>query len=372
MRARVDYQDGVTDFEIDETKLVGSWEGPENSPSPLSEQIGQTLEKPINFPPLRQLVIPDDRVVIAFDTTIVGGETILQDVVRIIQANQVESITVIIDGRELYGKPPALPEGVTLAIHDPSDRNTLAYLAATNDGRRIYLNSLLTDADCVIPIGRLGYSDALDLLGPWSVIEPGLSDSATLRTRLLDPPNKPVAILENLTEVSWLLGCQFQIGVVPGRSTALLVLAGETNAVLTKGTELLDATWRFQAIDRADLVIAGIGGPGRGVSPADFARGLRTALRAVSRGGKIALLSRGDLGTLREALLGPALFDRDFQNALAWADIYLMSNADAGEIEELGMISFDRPEQAAKLMKNAHSVTTISQADRTRVVVTES
>ena len=56
----------------------------------------------------------------------------------------------------------------------------LAYLAATKEGRRIYLNRLLTDADVVIPVGRLGYDPILGHRGPWSVLFPELSDRATI------------------------------------------------------------------------------------------------------------------------------------------------------------------------------------------------
>ena len=76
----------------------------------------------------------------------------------------------------------ALPEGVALAIHNPADRKQLAYLASTSEGRRVYLNRLLTDADVVVPVGRLGYDAVLGYRGPWGLIFPGLSDQETARS----------------------------------------------------------------------------------------------------------------------------------------------------------------------------------------------
>ena len=35
-----------------------------------------------------------------------------------------------------------MPGGVALAVHAPDDRTQMAYLAATSDGRRVYLNRL--------------------------------------------------------------------------------------------------------------------------------------------------------------------------------------------------------------------------------------
>ncbi len=66
-------------------------------------------------------------------------------------------------------------------VHDPDDRAQIAYLASTKEGRRVYLNRLLTDADVVVPVGRLGYDPILGFRGPWSLLFPGLSDRETLR-----------------------------------------------------------------------------------------------------------------------------------------------------------------------------------------------
>ena len=47
------------------------------------------------------------------------------------------------------------------------------YLAATKEGRRIYLNRSVIDADVVIPVGRIGFHPIMGYRGPWSVIFPG-------------------------------------------------------------------------------------------------------------------------------------------------------------------------------------------------------
>ena len=61
------------------------------------------------------------------------------------------------------GKPcaGAGPAGVTFRTHDPDDRANLAYLATTAGGRRVYLDRDLTDADFVLPVGRLAYDPLL-------------------------------------------------------------------------------------------------------------------------------------------------------------------------------------------------------------------
>ena len=370
MPLRVDYQGGQLEFDADANRLIAAWEGPPDaSAEGVVDRIRLALEAPLDFPPLRRVVVPGDRVVIPFDRSLPEAATILGEIAAILREVEVESITVVIDGREPIAGDLPLPEGITLEIHDPSDRESLSYLATTEAGRRIYINRIVSDADCVIPVGRLGYDETLDVRGPWSVIEPGLGDATYPTPSLLASRRQKVEGSEEPTEVSWLLGSQFQIAGVPGRGGLLHLIAGETSAIRVRGAAMLDASWLFTLEDRADLVIAGIGGPGRKATVTDFIAGFRTALRAVARGGKLALLTALDLATIREALRGPTLPRGDLEKALAWADVYLMSTSPADDIENLGMIAFDRPAQAAKLAASAHSLVTITQADRTRTAL---
>ncbi len=365
MRLRVDYQDGELEFDADPDRLVAKWDGPADAPASPRDRIRQALEAPLDFPPLSQVIVPGDKVVIPFDPSLPEAAIILDEMASVFRRVGVESVSVVINGRAPRGDF-ALPDGLTLTIHDPSDRKTLAYLANTQAERRIYLQQLLVEADCVIPVGRLGYDETLDVIGPWSVIEPGLGDVTVPTASLLANRPEKVEGSEEPTEVSWLLGCLFQIAGVPGRTGLLELIAGETSAIRIRGAAILDREWLFPFEDRADLVIAGIGGPGRKATASDFLDGLRTALKAVARGGKVALLTQLDLATIRDAVKRSGLPRGDFERALAWADVYLMSSAGGDDIEDLGMIAIDRPSQAAKLAASAHSLITIGQADRTR------
>ena len=80
--------------------------------------------------------------------------------------------------------------------------------------------------------------------------------------------------------MSWLLGCQFHVGVVPGASGAASVVAGIESAVRAVGALAVDEAWSFRVPERADLVVAGIGGPGRPTTIDELAEGLATACEA--------------------------------------------------------------------------------------------
>ncbi len=393
MRIAVDFQDEQLDFEIAEDRLVGHWSGPaiDPSPEPTAAIFRRAVENPSEFPALSLAVVPGDRVVVPLDPSTPEFTTILGAMIEALQASQVDGITVVSTAPE----PADLPAGVSWRIHDPDDRSQIAYLSSSTEGRRIYLNKYLTDADIVVPIGTLGYDGTLGYRGPWSVIFPGLSDRETLARyaglSAVGPPDRdqPSASLLESAEVSWLLGCQFQVGVLAGHSRVARVIAGLETAVRSEGAQAIDDAWTFRVDDRADVVVVGVGVPGQPTSLNDLALGLLTATRLVRRGGKIVALSKARFET------GPALSrlrgvenprsalnrlrgreaDIDYPAAriiaetLAWADVYLHSSVDPDLVEDLAMIPLERPSEAIKLVGQAPSCILVSQADRTRALV---
>ncbi len=392
MKTAVTFHNEQLEFDVPEDRLVGQWTGPEvPTDIDVPEMTRRAIESPSDFPSLIRSVVPGDRVVLPLDPTTPDLTAILDVVAETLRTAEVESITVVSTAPE----PSTLPEGVSWRVHHPDDRTQLAYLSSTNQGQRVYLNRYLTDADIVIPIGTLGYDGTFGYRGPWSVIYPGLSDQETLtryRGQLAEEKadrDHPNASLQESAEVGWLLGCQFQVGVLPGRQGVAQVLAGLESSVRAEGMAAVDGAWTFTAEERADVVIAGIGAPGRPTSIEDLAQGLATAGRLVRQGGKIVALSRaeGEVGPAVRRLVGAenprsALnrlrgreADPDYGAArrlastLAWADVYLHSNLEADIVEELGLIPIDRPGEARKLAATAASCTILSHADRTRALV---
>ena len=187
---------------------------------------------------------------------------------------------------------------MTLVEHDPADRSRMAYLSSTKEGRRVYLNRHVTDADVVIPVGRVGYDPVLGYRGPWSVLFPGLSDQDTgafYRHRLpADLPGRaaPPHRLDEPLEVTWLLGSQFHVGLFSGNLGMAEALAGLAEPVRDEGIRRLDRLWNFQAPARAECVVAGIGAAGAEAGIGELVEGLATASRLVNHGGKIVAVSR--------------------------------------------------------------------------------
>ena len=152
MHVSVDFQDQTLELLLPDEQVVGAWSAPPGqSRASSAEIIRATLEAPRDFPPLRQCIVPGDRVTIAFDPTINEGGLVLEAMTSILLDSGIEreGLTVLLPSGSDANQVSPLPEGTVVAVHDPLDRSGLAYLAATKAGKRVYLNRHLTDADLV-------------------------------------------------------------------------------------------------------------------------------------------------------------------------------------------------------------------------------
>ncbi len=377
-------------------RLLGFWPGathePEADPADFARRFAAAIAEPSEFPPLSLALVPGDRVAVALDLPAAAATAAVAELARVCGEVGVEEFTVV----AAAPAPADLPPGVTWEVHDPDDRAKIAYLATTQDGQRVYLNRAITDADLVLPIGMLGFDRTLGYSGPWSAVYPGLSDRETqarfrgLAGDLPASPDEAPPALAEASEVGWLIGCQLQVGVLPvGPGRPGPVLAGLESLVRERGIAALDRDWTFEVAERADVVVAGVGGPGRFASVADLGAGLAAATRLVRRGGKIVALARidGTIGPAVRRLAGvenpKAALNRlrgheaepdyvaakQIATALAWADIYLASGLDADTVEDLAIIPLGRPEEARKLASSAASLIVLNAAERTRCFV---
>ena len=383
-------------LDVAEERLVAGWRGPiGHTASGVRERVCEALGNPCDFPALSLTVVPGDHVVVALGAQVPETGLILGELCRIMQSAGVDagSITILAEPDAPDDFAGHVPSGVVLVKHDPENRDGLAYLATTTEGKRVYLNKLLIDADLVIPVGRIAYYPGFGYKGPWSVIYPDLSDTearsgARLGLSEEDPhANEPTPAHEESTEVGWLLGCQFQVGVVAGISGMVEVIAGLGASVFEQGAKAIDAMWSIRADTRADLVVAGIGLPGEATKLEDVGRGLAAAMQLVQRGGKIAILSRaaGSIGPAIQRLMNlddpraasKALrgaesesdygVARQFAKALGWADVYLLSALESETVEDLSMVPIDRPEEVRRLVAASASCIILSHADLARV-----
>ncbi len=399
MLVGVDFGDERIDIDASGSDVLGVWTGPERVPGEvIAEQIRSGLEAPQGYPALKLAVVPGDRVVLAVDPRLAEAGEIVAAIVRVLNHAGVdsESIRILAPAKPRFPIDDIKASGIELDLHDPDEPSTLSYLANTEQGRRIYLNKALVDADFTMAIGALAHDAIVGLKGPWSVVFPGLSDRDTIRSfaaqaRDDEPdPAKPRRELVESFEVGKLLGCYLHMGIVEGIGGAARVIVGDSDSVHAIGSKAFDDAWTFRIAEPAETVVAGIGGSGRSrrdsAGIAEFADALDSARRIVRRGGRIVILSHvdGPIGPALRKLVESGddrskpkltrehadLVDyaeaRKIAAALEWADVFVLSRLDPDLLDDLSIIPLDKPEQAQKLVAASRSCAFLSRAERTR------
>ncbi|HZZ78972.1 MAG TPA: lactate racemase domain-containing protein, partial [Gemmataceae bacterium] len=382
---------------VDETNLVAGRRAPiaPDIADPV-QAMRDALEHPLDYPALRLALTPDDHVALVVDETIPHLGRLLTPVLEHIRQAHVkpEAITLICpthdsDQAWLDDLPDEFQD-VQVETHQATDRKKLAYLATTKEGRRIYLNRTVVDADQVVVLGRRSYDPVLGCAGAETSLFPMLSDEATLeeyRTKLKSraPDALPWPVQQEAREVTWMAGAPFFLQVIPGTGDNLCgVLAGPLESS-GAGQTLIDARWRCEYERPADVVIASVTGAATG---ADLARAFFAAARVVKPSGSIVLLS--DV----TPALGPSfeVFRRHDEPALAlrllmqekpgdlavgymWATaaeqarLYLLSGLSNDIAEELFTIPLQHAEQARRLLGGNASCIVLEDAHKTLAVL---
>jgi len=355
----------------------------------VGDAVEQALTSPIDFPALSVVVIPDDNVVIAAEPETPGLSTTICCICTALVEQGVQPTGITILQRPTTADPRAdLPdeirEGVRWVQHDASDKNALAYLASTTGGDRIQLARLLTDADVVLSVGRIGFDSVLGYRGTNSAFYPALSTTDAIEKARgqghgeLEPEDtRPLR--QVVDEVGWLLGTQFTVQTLPGRNNSVAkVLAGAIEPTMRRGREFLDSEFTVTPDERADLVVATITDDAGGHSWNQLAASLATAQRLVARDGKILILSQvqGECGvgieTLRQVetpadALKPLrlgtpediIAATQIAAAVQWANVYLLSDLDENVVDDVFMFPLGEVSEAIKLIENTPGKVTL-------------
>jgi nickel-dependent lactate racemase len=369
----------------------------------VAEATRRAFEVPLEFPPLRKALTPDDHVAIIVREETSQLANLLVPTLEVLRQAGVK------DGNVTFLCPPRVPgvspapwqselppdlQTITVEVHDPAHRDKLAYLASTKSGRRVYLNRSLVDADQLIVVGRFGYDPMLGYAGGLSDLFPALSDEATrgefaMKLSEAPPGARPRPVWQEIEEISWLLGMPFLLQVVEGFGDGVLhVLAGLASAVTREGQRLLDQQWRVVVDEAPELVVATLSGEPARHSFADLTAAMASAARVVRPGGRIVLLTRvgGELGPcieylrqaedpaqglalVRQHKLPDATSAWQLATAAQHAQLFLLSNVAQETAEELFVTPLDSPGQVQRLIDDAISCLILPDAHKTMAVL---
>jgi nickel-dependent lactate racemase len=400
MRVGIAYGREQLDVDVPQSSLVPVTPPAENGAlADPAAAVRDALESPLGFPALRRALTPDDHVAVVVDESLPQLANLLAPVLEHITEAQVapDAITVVCPPPS--GPQPwveALPDQfqeVRVEIHNPADRKRLSYLATTKQGRRIYLNRTVVDADQVVLLTRRGYDPLLGYSGAEGALFPALTDEATFqvvgsRLSMMPPGKEPWPLRREAAEVAWLLGVPFLVQVIEGTDSEVVHVLGGPVENSGEGQRLLDARWRVGVERPADVVVAGIGGDPARHTFEDLARGLACASRVVKPNGRIVLLTQAEpaLGPGAELLRqedepGRVLtllkekpaFDREaaFQwaSAAQQARLYVLDKLPAEVSEEMFATPLDNAGQVQRMLSGGESCLFLQDAHKTMALV---
>ncbi|MDA1051279.1 MAG: lactate racemase domain-containing protein [Planctomycetota bacterium] len=357
--------------------------------------VAAAVSAPLEFPRLQDATVPGDRVVLAVDRGVPQMPAVVAGVIHALVEGSARpsdlEVVLAVGADESHQDPlAALPESlrnaITVSHHDPNDRESLSYLAASKEGNPIYFNRTLGNADVVLPISTLRLDQALGYAGVHGGLYPTFSDDATQK-RYRAPSSSDWSALrrrrcEEAEEAAWALGVQFTIQVAPGAGNTLLhVLAGDSQAVAKRGQELCTAAWFHQPAQRANLVVAAIEGGADQQTWENFGRALFAASQAVNDGGAIVICSslRCRPGPALQRLMGMRDYDSLLHElrrersvdatpaallaeALERVQVFLLSDLDEASVEDLGVGHVGSTEQLERLSRQFDSCILLGNA----------
>ncbi len=406
MHRTLDWQPGRSlQLEVAPEALVCQFAGPEHHLlADMQQAAGEAFDHPLDFPPLAQAVVPGDRVVLALEAHVPGDAAIVASAVeRLVNAGvEPGDICVLQEAAFLNAKrlsqyvPPSIAGAIEFDVHDPENADQMAFLTSTQDQMPIMLNRRLVDADLVIPIGCHRPPKAAGHDGAAGTICPTFSDRQT-KQHFRTFHTSAVAARHlsraqaKATEISWLLGVQLVVRVVPWDSKSVVrIIAGCEAAATVAANQASRDVWQAQAPRRASLVVAAVTGGPDEQSWENFGRAVELASYAVEDDGSIVVCcdlheppgpcmqqlgSAEDhvaaLSQIRELREYDAVPAAQIARAMEWAQICLLSSLSAEAVEGLGLVHVSDAAEIARLVKAHRSCILISSAQYASIEIAE-
>ena len=386
--------------ELDHERVV-VFHDPAESRIDFSTALREALEQPLDFPPLEQTVVPDDRIVLAIDRNTPHAAGIVAEIWRIIERRSVSpsDVTIIQPasfhiGQKLEDPRSKLPNGVrqevTWQVHDPTDKRQCNYLASTSTGGRIYLAKSVVAADLVLPIETIAFDPVLGYRGNGSVIFPWLSTTDAIAKAHgqghaeLTPDNER-PLRQMIDEIAWLLGIQLTIQMIAGTNGKVShILGGMSDSVFKRGKQLLNEEWRVELSSRPEIVVAAIDSGSNGHGWQQLGAALSAARNLVAADGKIVVLSGlneplGDGMKIVQAVESPRdamkplrleppadlIPASQFATAADWAKVYLLSELESDVVEDLFAIPLENEQEVGRLLQSGESCAILASAQHT-------
>jgi nickel-dependent lactate racemase len=205
----------------------------------MKNQLYHTLTEPLGLPPLRQMVFPNDRIVLVPDTEYAAEYDIILDIVHIFleQGADPQQLTLLLTDAEeksaMRSLQPRLPDGVRILFHRSGNRSMLARLGVNDADEPIVFCRELIDADLILTIGRFHLRPIKHYFGIHSAVFPRFSDSET-QQRFQTAGAEYRKLLAEAEQASSLLGIIFTVQFLQQKGKTVQIAAGLPELVAKK------------------------------------------------------------------------------------------------------------------------------------------
>jgi hypothetical protein len=367
--------------------------GPLAAASPL-ELCRVALQNSLEYPPLRECVIPGDRVALVPDLECAELPQLLTAILEVLTSVPAEGVSPLLmlpadpAGQGWESLRSTWPESlrkIPVVLHDPADRTLVSYVASTAGGERIYLNREAAEADVLITVGLMRFDSVYGVRGGMSAVFPGLSDAETVRrTGFADfhqyRPQQRDERRGLVDEIGSLLGTQYSVQLVPGPGGPAAVFAGPGTAVHAAGTALLQQCWTARPAKRTELALISISA----APPCAWSvlgEALEKASPWVEDGGRIAVLAdlplpcgpaaeiirrsrdpQEAIEVLRRHPLADGIEMLRLLETSQLARVYLLSSLPGEILEEFGVFQLADADELQRLLDQSRSCVVLPNA----------
>ena len=284
--------------------------------------IRATLERPIDSPPLRELLRPTDKVAITVSDITRSWQqmdlvlpTLFDTISRAGIPDENVSILVVVGGHrqntedemeQLCGREVC--RRVNVVNHNARETQNMVYLGKTSRGTEVAINRVVAEADRIILTGGIIYHYMVGYGGGRKSVIPGFSSIRTIQQNHLWAMGRELGsgsnrnarsgktrgneCHEDMMEIAGFVKPDFIVNVVPnGDGDYAGIFAGNWVSAWQEGTKLVDLIYSVEIPGPADIVIASAGGSPKDINLYQAGKTMDNASYAVKKGGAVIIVS---------------------------------------------------------------------------------
>jgi nickel-dependent lactate racemase len=311
MKIDLNYGKKIVSIDIPDSNFLGmiKSEDKAGTDDPAAE-VRRALAEPIKSKRLKELVSPDDRIVILVSdiTRPAPSKVLLPPILEEIKTADIDDNQVQIvfglgvhrkqteeEKKDLVGKK--IYERIKSIEHDLED---CEQVGVTSRGTKAEVFRKVLEADFVIATGNLEFHYFAGYSGGAKALAPGVCSRATIESNhsLFLHPGAKAGMLkgnplrEELEEIAAMVGVDFMVNAVLNPQKEIIkVVAGDVTAAHRAGVEYIDRIFRLQINEPADIVITSPGGFPKDINLYQAHKAMQNALPAVKKGGIILIVA---------------------------------------------------------------------------------